>query len=146
MATRDEGAALLEFCLVLPLLLVFFLGLLAFTLHVIESQMLHFSAYVAARTALVDSASKGEEEAALFLATSRRELFWLSNLSRQVAGRVLSVTRKQKGVVVQVGREETKLSSLVTIVRRLLTDGDSRGNRTGGDSNQLLIEYRLGRL
>ena len=26
MAARDEGAALLEFCLVLPLLLIFFLG------------------------------------------------------------------------------------------------------------------------
>ena len=27
MAARDEGAALIEFCLALPLLLVFFLGL-----------------------------------------------------------------------------------------------------------------------
>ena len=47
--------------------------------HAIESQMLHFTAYVAARTVLVDSAAKGERAAAQFPAGSRNELFcWQS--------------------------------------------------------------------
>ncbi|NLA58050.1 MAG: hypothetical protein GX855_03985, partial [Firmicutes bacterium] len=100
---------------------------------------------VAARTALVDSARKGEEAAALFLAASRRELFWLSNISRQAAGRVLSVTKRQKGVEVQVGREETTLSSFINLIRGVLSGGNLRGSGFKGNSNQLLIEYRLGR-
>ncbi|NLA59384.1 MAG: pilus assembly protein [Firmicutes bacterium] len=145
MAARDEGSALLEFCLILPILLVFFFGLSAFALQVIESQMLHFSAYVAARTALVDSASKGEQAAAQFLATSRRELFWLSSLSRQAAGRVLAVTKRQQGVAVQIGRQETMLSSLISWIREALSGGDLWESGVRNNPNRLLIEYRLGR-
>ena len=146
MAARDEGAALIEFCLALPLLLVFFLGLWAFTHYIIESQVLHFSAYIAARTALVETAAKGEQAAAQFLALSRREVSWLTSLSRQARGRVLDVTKGSRGVEVQVGRKETELLSLLSFLRAASSDGGLLGGGLKPKSDQLLIRYRLGRL
>ncbi|HHV94571.1 MAG TPA: pilus assembly protein [Firmicutes bacterium] len=145
MLARDEGSALLELCLVLPILLVFFLGLLSFTLHAIESQMLHFSAYVAARTALVDSAAKGERAAAQFLAGSRNELFWLAEPSREMAGRELTVTKRQDGVAVQIGRRATIWPILVDLFKGGFYGGSRWRSGLSGRSD-LFIEYRLGRL
>ena len=137
MNTSEQGVALLEFCLVLPLLLLFVWGILAFALYVIESHMLHFAAYVAARTALTDGSEAGENAAANFLAISRRELFWFSEPIRKLSGRQLKVEKRGKRVDVEIGREETRFARFLAWVA-----GRPALDKT---FNQLFVAYAIGR-
>jgi Flp pilus assembly protein TadG len=141
----DRGTVLLEFCLVLPLLFICIWGILAFTLHAIESQMLHFAAFVAARTALLDSDPKtGQDTAANFLAISRKEPTWASQTTRKLTGRELSVNKKQGRVEVEIGRDVSFLGQFLDLI-------GGRGRRKGFLGNldrafaRQRVHYAMGR-
>lgn len=101
----DRGTVILEFSIVLPLLFICVWGILAFALYVIESHMLHFAAYTAARVALLESSEAGLDSAARFLATARKEPSWISEGVRELTGRKLSVDKRRQRVDVEVGKE-----------------------------------------
>ncbi len=144
MSRSEQGTALLEFCLVMPILLIFTLGILSFALYVIESHMLHFSAYVAARTALTDDPEVGERSAVGFLASSRLELFWLSPSSRQLSGADITVSKSKNRVEVGLGRERTWLSTLVGWMAGKPLDMSGNG-RLEPLYDRLYVTYAMGR-
>lgn len=141
---EEQGTALLEFCLVLPLLFVFVWGVLAFSLYVIESQMLHFSAYLAARTALTNGAEAGKQAAAGFLVGSRKELFWLSETTRKLAGSELTVNKGRNRVDVEIVREKPWWSAFLSMVRRNPWD-EKELDGLDQAFNRLHVRYAIGR-
>jgi hypothetical protein len=123
---------------------MFVWGILAFSLYVIESQMLHFSAFLAARTALTDDAEAGERAAAEFLVGSRGEWFWLSETTRKLAGSELTVNKGRNRVEVEVSREEPWWSSFRSLFQRQPGDMLDIG-RLDRAFSQLEVKYAIGR-
>lgn len=140
-----QGSALLELCLVLPLLFALIWGTLALALYAIESQILNFSAFVAARTALLDSqAEVGEKAAANFLTTACLELGWRSPTLRKLSGLTLSVSKVRNRVEVEIARERGRAMKLLGW---LFSEGQRHQGALGlGSSFQTQrIQYAVGR-
>ena len=112
----DKGTVILEFSIILPILFLCIWGILALALYVIESQMLHFAAYTAARVAILDTDEAGLDSAAGFLVASRGELSWASEDLRGITGRKLSVNRRGRRVDVEIGRDSDLLSKLTNFL------------------------------
>ncbi|NLK07651.1 MAG: pilus assembly protein [Firmicutes bacterium] len=108
----EHGTALLEFAIVLPVLFIGIWGLLAFAMHMIESEMLHFAAYNAARVALLETEQAGADRARQFLATSRKEAIWLLEGLMGMTGGNLSVTKRSNGVDVEITKEISFLDKI----------------------------------
>ncbi|NLJ24900.1 MAG: hypothetical protein GX354_05675 [Firmicutes bacterium] len=143
MLKNEEGTALLEFSLVLPFLVLFLWGILSFALYVMESQIMHLSAFTAARVALTNDSPAGEAAAASLLSASQRDPFWLTQPTREFRGYDLAVKKHGKRIEVEIGREKPWFSYLGQLLKRQpVADGvESIENAF----HQLSVKYAIGR-
>ena len=143
MVRNEEGTVLLEFSLVLPFLVLFLWGLLSFASYMMESQITHLSAFIAARVALTNDSQAGEAAAASLLSASLKDPFWLTRGTRKLRGYELEVKKQRKRVDVEISREKPWFSYLSQILGR-------QPRREGVKSidhvfDQLFVKYSIGR-
>lgn len=142
MVRDEQGTALLEFSLVLPFLVLFLWGILSFALYVMESQIMHLSAFVAARVALTNDSQAGEDAAASLLAASQKDVSWLLAETRKVRGYELTVKKQRKRVEAEVGRERPWFSHLRQVLQRR---SGAEGVECIDGFHQLSVKYAIGR-
>ena len=141
MLKNEEGTALLEFSLVLPFLVLFLWGILSFALYVMESQIMHLSAFTAARVALTNDSPAGEAAAASLLSASQG-IRLATQPTREFRGYDLAVKKHGKRIEVEIGREKPWFSYLGQLLKRQpVADGvESIENAF----HQLSVKYAIG--
>lgn len=143
MVKNEQGAALLEFSFVLPFLVLFLWGILSFAVYVMESQIMHLSAFTAARVALTNDPQAGEAAAASLLSVSHKDPFWLTQSTRELRGYDLIVRKQGKRVEVQIGREEPWFSYFGQLFQR---QPAAEGIECIENAfHQLSVKYAIGR-
>ncbi len=90
------GQALVEWCIVVPLLMLFVFGVVQLTVLSTTSLLANYAAYVGARAAIVHS------DNAVFYANSAARLVLASVSAKMALTSRISVTRARFGLTVQV--------------------------------------------